>query len=386
MRTASLVKTKMVDVSQTTDVVCAGGGPAGLAAAIALRLRGFRVIIADASVPPIDKACGEGLMPDGVAALRALGVCPEEHDHAKFCGIRFVGPNSSVEARFPSGHGIGMRRTVLHEALRQRAAELGTEMKWGARVSGIEQEAIFIDHEIIKTQWIVGADGQNSRVREWSGLSPRSRKTSRKLRIGLRQHFRVELWTDMVEVYWCKSGQAYVTPIAEDELCVAVVSRNRHVDFDALISECPRLVQKLRNAVPLDQIRGSATATLNLRSVVAKGIALVGEASGSVDAVTGEGMTLAFRQAVELGDAIAASDLRKYAAAHHRIAWLPSLLSKAMLLMDRNAQFRSRALNVLSRNPAIFEKLLAIQLGEMSPFNFGMSGLAQVGWGLLTER
>ena len=375
----------MSQFSQTTDVVCAGGGPAGLTAAIALRLRGFRVIVADALVPPVDKACGEGLMPDGVAALRAFGIVPEQHEHAIFHGIRFLGPECSVEAHFPSGRGIGMRRTVLHEALRRRAADLGVEMNWGARVTGIAPGAAFVDHRPMNAKWIIGADGQNSRIRAWSGLSPSSRKRSRKFRIGLRRHFRVQRWTDLVEVYWCNSGQAYVTPVAEDELCVAVVSRNRHVDFDRLINQCPQLAQKLRNAVPLDQIRGSATATLSLPAVVAKGVALIGEASGSVDAITGEGLTLAFRQAVHLGEALALNDLPKYAVAHRQIARLPNLLGKAMLLMDRNAQFRSRALNALSRNPAIFETLLAIQLGEMSPFKFGMSGLANLGWSLLTE-
>ncbi|MGB8062426.1 MAG: FAD-binding protein, partial [Candidatus Sulfotelmatobacter sp.] len=49
----------------STDVFVIGGGPAGLAAAIAARKCGLRVIVADAAQPPIDKACGEGLMPDG---------------------------------------------------------------------------------------------------------------------------------------------------------------------------------------------------------------------------------------------------------------------------------------------------------------------------------
>ena len=371
----------MVGRSQPTDVLCAGGGPAGLAAAIALQLRGLHVVLADALVPPIDKACGEGLMPDGVATLRSLGVRPEQHEHAIFRGIRFIGAQGSAEAHFPSGHGIGMRRTVLHDALRQRATELGVELKWGARVNGIGPRAVFMNQEAIKTKWIVGADGQNSRIREWAGLSRRSRRS---LRIGLRRHFRVERWTDLVEVHWGDSGQAYVTPVADDEICVAVISRNRHVDFDAIIAECPQLARNLGNAAPLDEIRGSATATLNLRSVIANGIALIGEASGSVDAVTGEGMTLAFCQAVQLSKAIASNNLSAYAAAHREIGRLPNLLGRAMLLMDRSAGFRRRALTSLCRNPAIFERLLAIHLGEVSPFEFGITGLATLGWGLLT--
>ena len=370
----------MIGLSQRTDVVCAGGGPAGLAAAIALRLHGFRVLVVDTSVPPVDKACGEGLMPDGVAALRALGVSAEQHAHAQFRGIRFIGSDGLAEAVFPTGYGIGMRRTELHDALRQRAEELGVELRWGARLGGIGNTGAFIDAQAIESQWIVGADGQNSRIREWAGLSCGSRTV---LRIGLRRHFRISRWTDLVEVHWGDSGQAYVTPIAPNEICVAVISRDPRVRFDELIAECPELSFRLRDAQPLDSVRGSATATLTLRSVIAGNVALVGEASGSVDAVTGEGMTMAFRQAVELGKAMAANDLSSYQGAHRKIAHLPQLLGRAMLWMDRSAQFRSRALKVLSKNPALFPRLLAVHLGEQSPLQFGVSGMVTLGWQLL---
>ena len=56
------------------DVLIVGGGPAGLATAIALRQKGASVTVADAMTPPIDKACGEGLMPDSLQDLAALSV------------------------------------------------------------------------------------------------------------------------------------------------------------------------------------------------------------------------------------------------------------------------------------------------------------------------
>ena len=58
----------------STDVFIVGGGPAGLAAAIAARQRGLRVVVADGGHAPIDKACGEGLMPDALAELERLGI------------------------------------------------------------------------------------------------------------------------------------------------------------------------------------------------------------------------------------------------------------------------------------------------------------------------
>src|SRR5690348_5891232 len=94
-----------------TDVFVVGGGPAGLAAAIAARQHGLRVMVADRAQPPIDKACGEGLMPDSLEVLSRLGVSLECEtgrgcETGSFHGIRFVGPECSVAATFPLGRGL----------------------------------------------------------------------------------------------------------------------------------------------------------------------------------------------------------------------------------------------------------------------------------------
>jgi flavin-dependent dehydrogenase len=100
-----------------TDVFIAGGGPAGLAAAIAARERGLRVLVADASHPPVEKPCGEGLMPDALAALCRLGVSIGPEASYPFSGIRFLGGGAVSEASFPDGCGLGVRRPALHQLL-----------------------------------------------------------------------------------------------------------------------------------------------------------------------------------------------------------------------------------------------------------------------------
>ena len=93
----------MVNMNQTcreTDVVIVGGGPAGLAASIAMRRKGLQVVVADRGRPPIDKVCGEGLMPDGVAALAGLGVTIPPDRSVPFRGIRFVAVERSTDAVF----------------------------------------------------------------------------------------------------------------------------------------------------------------------------------------------------------------------------------------------------------------------------------------------
>ena len=87
---------------EQTDVFVIGGGPAGLAAAIAARKKGFRVVVADGARWPIEKACGEGLMPETLAALRELGVVIRATDGQILRGVKFVGKQSEVAARFPA--------------------------------------------------------------------------------------------------------------------------------------------------------------------------------------------------------------------------------------------------------------------------------------------
>ena len=147
-----------------------GGGPAGLAAAIAARQRGFDVTLADCSIPPIDKACGEGIMPDGLAAAQSLGIDLDAAGAHPFRGIRFCERGASVEAAFPKGHGLGLRRTTLHRMMVERAAEAGVRMAWGARVTGISGEGVIADGRLVRARWIVGADGGQSPVRRWAGL------------------------------------------------------------------------------------------------------------------------------------------------------------------------------------------------------------------------
>ncbi len=184
---------------KSTDVFVVGGGPAGLAAGIAARQSGLRVAVADGAQAPIDKTCGEGLMPDGLLALQGLGITLKPGDGYPFRGIRFLNSSLSADALFPSGGvGLAVRRTTLHRILADRAADAGVEFLWQTPVTGISGEEVQLGDRTVRARWIVGADGVNSRVRGWAGLSLRTRTD---LRYAFRQHYRVRPWSDHMEIY-----------------------------------------------------------------------------------------------------------------------------------------------------------------------------------------
>ncbi len=356
-----------------------GGGPAGLATAIAARRQGLNVTVADGSHPPIDKACGEGLLPDSVAALRDLGVSLDGVNCANFRGIRFLGTEGTVEADFPRGRGCGIRRKALHEALVNAATDSGVKMLWGARVSDVVEGSVVVDGRAVPARWIVGADGQNSRVRRWAGLSA-GREYDR--RIGIRQHFAMEPWSEYVEIYWGPRGQAYVTPVAAREVAVAIITRQR-LGLEAALEDFPALRARLGNAPACTSIRGAVTATHRLSRVARSKFLLVGDASGSADAITGEGLGISFRQAVAVAQAMASDDPAAYRAAHKQIRRLPLFMARTMLLMDKNAWLRRHALRALSANPALFRQLLAVHVGELPLRKFAVPGAIDLGWEML---
>jgi len=363
-----------VSLPRKTDAFIVGGGPIGLATAIALRARGFRVTVADPAMPPIDKACGEGLMPDALASLARLGIALRPEACFPFRGIRFLGPGTAVDASFPDGTGVGIRRTHLHQALIDRAEEAGATLLWGTPVKGLTETGVMLDSGPVECKWVVGADGENSRVREWAGLENTLHSS---LRFGFRRHYRIAPWADCVEIYWGSGSQIYVTPIGPEEICVAVISRDSHLRLEHALPQHPEIFERLKTATPAE--RGAVSATRRLARVYRNHVVLVGDASGSVDAITGEGLRLGFEQGMALATALEAGDLRMYAVAHRRLARRPAFMGALMLSLDRSAWLRRRVLRALSDDPGIFATQLAMHVGGASSADFIRQSMLPLG-------
>ncbi|MCU1339587.1 MAG: FAD-dependent oxidoreductase [Bryobacterales bacterium] len=318
-------------------------------------------------------------MPDAQLALRQLGVHLDRSEGFPFRGIRFLDGGLCADASFPEEGGIGMRRTVLHGRMAQHASALGVDLLWGKRVSGIDGDRISVAGTTVRSRWIVGADGIGSRVRRWSGLDNGS---GRELRFGFRLHYRVAPWTDCMEIYWGDGCQVYVTPVGPEDVCVALISRDHRLRLDQALNHFPELLSMLNGTAPVTMERGAVSATRRFKAVHRGRVALAGDASGSVDAITGEGICLGFQQALALAEALANGDLAQYQAEHKRILRRPTFMARTMLLMEHRARLRRRALQAFSSSPRIFAGMLAMHIGAASPFEFAANGI-ELGWRML---
>jgi flavin-dependent dehydrogenase len=380
-------------LSTQPDVAIIGAGPAGLSFAIAAANQGLQVELIDAMQPGIDKACGEGLMPGSLTALAALGFDLNRDlskiETASLHGIRFIGAQthpSTAEARFPAASGRGIRRTILHQLLLDRAASLGVRFHWENSVQSItpanDSNLVRTNRQTLHARYLIGADGHQSRIAKWAGLE---KSSTHSRRIGLRQHYAIAPWTNFTEVYWSNHGQAYVTPISSSQVCVAFVSNTKFINPTEALKHFPALAHHLASARPIGTPRGSITLGRTLRRVTAGNIALIGDASGSVDAVTGEGLALCFRQAAALSLALKSNDLAAYQHAHRSIQRMPTLMSRGLLLMDRFPHLRDRVLSSFEHNPTLFARLLHAHIGHSSTQFFGFDGLLATGLHILTS-
>ncbi len=342
-----------------TDFFIAGGGPAGLATALAARQLGFRAMVADAARGPIDKCCGEGLLPDGAAALRELGVALPSTT-PRFHGIEFIEGEIRARGCFSSGPAFGLRRTALHTLAYDAAVRAGVDCLFGTRVTGLSGSGgVMLDRTSIRARWIIGADGYHSPVRGWAGLGRPRISRGAAVRYGFRRHFEITQAPSHVEVHWGDGFQVFVTPVCTKEVSVAVTTRDSSFRLHHALAKLPALRDRLGK--PASREIGALTGTMVVPSIVARNVTLVGDASGAVDSITGQGLNLAFREAQSLVRAAAAfGDLQQYARQHRSMMRVPRKIASILLLLADHPWMRKRVLRTLAAQPWMFDRMLAV--------------------------
>ncbi|MEW6280108.1 MAG: hypothetical protein AB1758_15870, partial [Candidatus Eremiobacterota bacterium] len=230
-----------------------------------------------------------------------------------------------------------------------------------------------------RARLVVGADGLNSAVRRLAGLEAPSWGT----RWGARQHLAVAPATDRVEVHLGHGVEAYLTPVAPNETGVALLWDRRDLPlvpggealFPFLLGRIPLLRERFEGAPSVSRLAAVGPFLRRARAPVARGVALVGDAAGYLDAITGEGISLALAQAealdATLGRALQTGsiqdhDYRAYAAAWTRSARAYRTVTTAVLWLARRPWLAERAIRALSRRPDLLATLLSVNMGTRS--------------------
>jgi flavin-dependent dehydrogenase len=329
------------------DLIVAGAGPAGLATALYAARAGLRTVVFDARPSPIDKACGEGLMPGAVRRLGELGVRPQGR---AIHGIRYLDGPLAVDAAFRHGFGLGVRRTTLQGALLDAARDAGVKIV-DSHAKDVDQDASGVSVDGRRARYLAVADGLHSPIRRQLGLQ-RPATAGIALRWGTRQHFAVKPWSDLVEVHWGPRSEAYVTPVGPELVGIAVLSSIR-APFAEQLAEFPELRDRLPEA-GATSVRGAGPLLQRTSARVAGRVLLVGDAAGYVDALTGEGIAVSLACASALVECIVADNPGAYERRWLAASRSYRSITSSMLWARRQPLLASRIVPLAARLPRVF--------------------------------
>jgi flavin-dependent dehydrogenase len=364
-------------VSRVRDAIVVGGGPAGLAFAAAAAGRGLHVTVLERREGPVDKACGEGLLPEGVRALERLGataLLPVD-DVSPIREIRWMeGDGAEVRVALPAPGGLGIRRTALSAALAARARAAGAEIVARAEVTahGRDRDHAWAEAggQVFRARLLVAADGLASPIRRREGMEGRAGGPPR---FGVRRHFGLRPWSEAVEVHFGDRAEAYVTPAGARRVGVAflVEGGGEPPRFDDLLGRFPRLAARLAGAPPDSAARGAGPFPRTSSARTRDRLVLLGDAAGYLDAVTGDGLPLALGCALDLAamlpDALARGATRPALAAYERAwrrRWRPyAAYTRLVLAVARRPALRRRILALAAGRSAVLERLVAAAVG-----------------------
>ncbi|WP_006245568.1 NAD(P)/FAD-dependent oxidoreductase [Mycolicibacterium tusciae] len=331
------------------DLLVAGGGPAGLATALYGARAGLDVAVVERRAGVLDKACGEGMMPHTVAHLDRLGVTAVGHP---LHGISYVDGRHRVDAPFQAGVGRGVRRTVLHAALWRAAESAGVKLVHG-ELGAITAGAESVCAGGFEARYLAAADGLHSPIRKAMGLSA---ATTGARRWGIRRHYEIAPWTNSVEVHWSRDAEAYVTPVADDCVGIAILSAGRG-GFDRHFESFGELRDRVAGHTH-GQDRAAGPLRQNVRGRAAGRVLLVGDAAGYIDALTGEGMGLAFGAAELLADCVVRDCPDDYDRQWRRLTRRYRILTAGLLAASAHSSVRSAIVPAAQALPSVFSRLV----------------------------
>jgi flavin-dependent dehydrogenase len=387
------------------DVLIVGAGPAGASLAWRLGRAGFHVRVLEARRFPRFKACGEFLNPECVRILRELGVESELRalGARRLSGFHFFGFGREAHGGFVSvgsvrptaAHGLALRREVLDAVVLSAAQQQpGVEHHEGFRatavlrdscggVRGVRARGPDGEHFEIEARFTIGADGVRSAIA--GALGVRS-SIPWLQKLALVTHYAHVRDNDRADLHFFPGGYFASHTVDRDQFSVNLVVDVSAVRrsalgpaeyFERAVDGCPRLRARLAGAQRIEPVRGVGPLACTTSRQVFDGAALVGDAAGYVDPMTGEGVYTALRGAELLAESLEsalhagrtdAASLRTYAIRRRRELAPRAFIARLLQRGLRHDWIATGVLASMQTHPRFADLLVSVS-GDYVPLS-----------------
>jgi 2-polyprenyl-6-methoxyphenol hydroxylase-like FAD-dependent oxidoreductase len=385
-----------------TDALILGGGPAGGMAALLLARAGHSVVLCESHATLPERVCGMYLCPAGVALLERLGVRDQVAADARpLRGMVMVAPNyRRLETFFPKSdgvpdHGLALMRPQFDNALLELARQAGANVRMGARPAKMERtsagwRAVLPDGEALEARLLIGADGRKSSTARLLGLTLPLRRTRTAIHIDRPAR---RMTSPLGEMHVFDDG-AYVgiDPVAPDTVNFSAVCDPEALRASSVVEFINDRIARsphLRDLVePLPSgARPGVTFPINarVRSAATHDAALIGDASGYIDPLTGEGIYAALWTAEALVRCVSPgwndlpAALASYARQRARQQRAKAALCEAFQSVIRRPWLANSVLSLLARRQKAADCFIGIVGNSYTPAH----GLALIALHLL---
>ena len=351
------------------DLAVIGGGPVGLYTAIKLAMKGHRVSLFDKRSWPIDKVCGQGIMPSGVERLKKIGIKFNYSNSSFINGVEYIDRHMKVGGVFPE-KGLGVERIELSKLLLEKAKTFeNIRLYPNTSIDSITNKDIGVEighAESAHTfDYVFGCDGLLSFVRE---QLDKTKVRKKNLRMGARVHCQIAPWSENVQVYWGNGIEAYVTPVREDRIEIAFLWFKSHFQTGPnlehkLFDEFPALKEKLSGVQCESDFKGCGPFSKYSKCIQDKRVVFVGDSYLFKDGITGEGVSLGFKAADIVSETF--NKPSYFSRLHIKLLYLNYLLwVELALFMSRNTKMRRATLRFLDKHQRLFN--LILNLNDLS--------------------
>lgn len=288
------------------DVIVAGGGPAGSAAAIALARAGRRVLLLERDAMPAHKLCGEFLSGEAAAALRALGLDPVALGALPLTTVGLADHGRTVAAPLPFP-AFAVSRLTMDAALLDRARRAGVDVRTGVAVREIRPgddgaRVRTADGTLLAAPHVLLATGKHD-LRDWRRVPPRPGLADT---IGWKMHLRLAPaqtagLAGRTELHLIPGGgYAGLQPAGEGaaNLCALLPSAagGRFATVLARLADgATPLAARLAGAVPVwpRALAVAGTPYGHFDPVAAPTVWRIGDQAAVTPSLTGDGMAIA---------------------------------------------------------------------------------------------